>query len=648
MRPELFWEEELDDFEGDPWQIAKSVGVRVLSDKDFRAGFQVDGEVVAVLFDASTEDEYSFDIAVLPEYRNKGLGRKLVELALDQYEEQREYRGEDFHLSLDVISPVMEALLKRYGFVEVGREGGHTIMEKRGTWKRRWKPGQRQRRQRGQSRTKSRQYYRKNRAKILRQQKIRRSKGSWKNNPARRRSEKLRRRQNRRRTASSEVVAQAWVEARFAPPRQRGGENGRNQRDQKPQDKRKDQKYYRKHRTRILRENKLHYRRKCKINSNCMARKEQYNKNPDKYKRRSPRYASVLTIPEIAFVIGREMTPGVVNSVSPLTGTVTFRLMASNVSQLNSLPVGVFLNAVTFLSDEDTQACLDLIDVEIGLEAYEDLDERSLRMCAGLYDVDPDSEEFRSKCRDLVGVEDLSSMSVSDLDTVNQELVVGVLEGGGVPRSREDAEEHDEEIPEKYSPSLFYGEVEIQKTASRGITKYTALNMLPQRVEGLAPGTQKILKKQGQEWLVSYLTTSGDEKRVLVGGYETPDGQVLLSVRLPRPPVNAASGGDCYEANGRYFLNNLGNKNLRLVHGEVTGQGGLAGVNYGHAWLEDGDTVIDVSNGRNLRLPKIVYYALGGIDRNDNYHVYDASKFSQRLTKHEHWGPWDLKTSTGL
>lgn len=329
MRPELFWEEELEDFEGDPWQIARSVGVRVLSDKDFRAGFQVDGEVVAVLFDASTVDEYSFDIAVLPEYQNKGLGRKLIELALDQYGEQREYRGEEFHLSLDVISPVMEALLKRYGFVEVGRERGHTLMEKR--------------------------------------------------------------------------VAAAWLNAKFSPPRQRGGENGRNQRKQKPKDKRKDQRYYRKHRTRILRDSKKHYKRRCKMNSNCMTRKKNYNKDPKRYQRKTPKSA-----------------------------------------------------------------------------------------------------------------------------------------------------------------------------------------------------------RQG------------------------------------------SGGGDCYEANGRYFLSNLGNKNLRLVHGEVTGQGGLAGVNYGHAWLEDGNTVIDVSNGRNLRLPKVVYYALGGIDRNDNYHVYDASKFRQRVTKHEHWGPWDLKTSTGL
>lgn len=114
----------------------------------------------------------------------------------------------------------------------------------------------------------------------------------------------------------------------------------------------------------------------------------------------------------------------------------------------------------------------------------------------------------------------------------------------------------------------------------------------------------------------------------------------------------AAGAGDCYEANGKYFMDKAlfpgNNKTLRLVHGEVTGQGSLEGVNYGHAWVEDGNTVIDVSNGKNLRMPKAVYYALGGIDQNDNLHKYSPREFQRKVTGHEHWGPWDLRTSTGL
>ena len=106
--------------------------------------------------------------------------------------------------------------------------------------------------------------------------------------------------------------------------------------------------------------------------------------------------------------------------------------------------------------------------------------------------------------------------------------------------------------------------------------------------------------------------------------------------------------GDCYEAAGKYIMDKMlsGDEQLKLVHGEVTGQGPLEGVKYGHAWVEDGNNVIDVSNGRNIRLPKAVYYAIGQIG--DNVHRYTPKEFREKVTKYKHWGPWDLKTSTGL
>ena len=115
---------------------------------------------------------------------------------------------------------------------------------------------------------------------------------------------------------------------------------------------------------------------------------------------------------------------------------------------------------------------------------------------------------------------------------------------------------------------------------------------------------------------------------------------------------HAMGAGDCYEANGKYFMDHAvlpgSDKGMRLVHGEVTGQGSLEGVKYGHAWVEDGNTVIDVSNGRNTRMPKALYYAIGQIDRNDNTHAYKPKEFRKKVMQHEHWGPWDLQTSTGL
>ena len=91
-----------------------------------------------------------------------------------------------------------------------------------------------------------------------------------------------------------------------------------------------------------------------------------------------------------------------------------------------------------------------------------------------------------------------------------------------------------------------------------------------------------------------------------------------------------------------------GKSSLSLVHGEVAGQGPLEGVTFGHAWVLDGDTVIDPSNGRDIRMPKTIYYALGAIDRIDNLHVYTPEQARERMLRYGHFGPWDLKTRSGL
>ena len=109
--------------------------------------------------------------------------------------------------------------------------------------------------------------------------------------------------------------------------------------------------------------------------------------------------------------------------------------------------------------------------------------------------------------------------------------------------------------------------------------------------------------------------------------------------------------GDCYEANGKHIMDNCvfdSKCGLILCHGEVMGQGPLEGVQFGHAWVLDGNTVIDVSNGRFVRMPKKLYYAMGAIDQIDNVHYYNWPQAQRAILKYEHWGPWDLKTSTGL
>ncbi len=98
--------------------------------------------------------------------------------------------------------------------------------------------------------------------------------------------------------------------------------------------------------------------------------------------------------------------------------------------------------------------------------------------------------------------------------------------------------------------------------------------------------------------------------------------------------------GDCYQAAGRLMME-WANPSSILVHGMVNGQGKLDGLRFGHAWVEKGSTVYDYSNGKELSLPKKVYYQMGGIKKQDNkyYKWRDSLKW---MTKSGHWGPWQM------
>ena len=121
--------------------------------------------------------------------------------------------------------------------------------------------------------------------------------------------------------------------------------------------------------------------------------------------------------------------------------------------------------------------------------------------------------------------------------------------------------------------------------------------------------------------------------------------------RLERGPTLLQAGGNCYEASGEYFTDVMlffgGSPTLRLCHGEVVGAGGrVEGVHYGHAWLEDGDEVIDVSTGRVVKMPRAAYYAAGQIE--DNVHRYTLDDVRRWTKSTGNWGPWELQTRTGL
>lgn len=96
--------------------------------------------------------------------------------------------------------------------------------------------------------------------------------------------------------------------------------------------------------------------------------------------------------------------------------------------------------------------------------------------------------------------------------------------------------------------------------------------------------------------------------------------------------------GDCYQVAGRAAMDAMGDvPGFLVAHGTVVGQGPVSGVQFGHAWIEIGDTVIDMSNGLNATMQVDAYYALGKITDVSKYTAREAMNL---MVETGHFGPW--------
>ena len=92
------------------------------------------------------------------------------------------------------------------------------------------------------------------------------------------------------------------------------------------------------------------------------------------------------------------------------------------------------------------------------------------------------------------------------------------------------------------------------------------------------------------------------------------------------------------------------------------GQGQLAGIPYGRCFLihKATDTVRDMSNGRDLELPRVIYYKLGKIDQSEYWDdtmgrvsrapkicEYTRDEVMECMSKTGTFGPWELETESG-
>ena len=109
---------------------------------------------------------------------------------------------------------------------------------------------------------------------------------------------------------------------------------------------------------------------------------------------------------------------------------------------------------------------------------------------------------------------------------------------------------------------------------------------------------------------------------------------------------NIKAEGDCYEAALKKLMDLYmkGNTTARVVHADITPRlGPLTGRTYGHAWVEDGDKVIDCSNNHTADIDEItggrkdVYY---GITDPKNIKIYNFQQLGKMVTKHHTYGPY--------
>jgi len=110
--------------------------------------------------------------------------------------------------------------------------------------------------------------------------------------------------------------------------------------------------------------------------------------------------------------------------------------------------------------------------------------------------------------------------------------------------------------------------------------------------------------------------------------------------------------GDCYQAAGDFAIGKFYAPQIDfrgepyIVHAEVTGQGEIKGLRYGHAWVEDDIFVYDYSNNREIVFPKELYYMIGQVNTSDpkKYQKYTFEQARKKMLDTGNYGSWDIET----
>lgn len=108
--------------------------------------------------------------------------------------------------------------------------------------------------------------------------------------------------------------------------------------------------------------------------------------------------------------------------------------------------------------------------------------------------------------------------------------------------------------------------------------------------------------------------------------------------------------GDCFEVSGRFILNIHYKENAtswdedsdyKLVHAIVMNS--VTGDPMSHAWLEVGDTAMDLSNGKSALLSREYYYELGK-PVHGTICKYTPKEAAEKMLESGHFGPWEIES----
>ena len=115
--------------------LAKHSNINILRGKDISHVAISDGKVVGGIWEECSPADgpytkgeqmiYSFDVIVDPKFQNLGIGSKLTDIGISDYDS---YIDVADNMVLDVVNKSMEALLKKKGFVIMKEIQNHTFM----------------------------------------------------------------------------------------------------------------------------------------------------------------------------------------------------------------------------------------------------------------------------------------------------------------------------------------------------------------------------------------------------------------------------------------------------------------------------------------------------------------------------------------